>query len=208
MVAIAHRQITYTPSAGQIHVMMDLPLQGGIDQDETRWLDGFGGSYPGNLTGFQASNTDGTNKQNPRLIVAKWSNATDNATLTLSGSCTDIVHTSCQWLGDTGTLDPEMMQSVATGVLVNMAAHWVITNATAVVDAVDATGQFSEHDVVTTLEGAHIGTVKSVAATGITLTAVPPVQTNDDVELYKRTPLILKNVSGTTESVVLLMLVV
>tara|TARA_R110002167_G_scaffold133183_1_gene317913 strand:+ start:61 stop:684 length:624 start_codon:yes stop_codon:yes gene_type:complete len=207
MVAITKRQITYTPSAGQIHVMMDLPLQGGVDQDETQWLDGFGGSYPGSLTGFKASNSDGSNKFNPRLIVAKWSNATDNATLTLSGSCTDIVHTSAQWLGDTGTLDPEIMQSIATGQAVDMAAHWVITDAVGIVDGT-ASVTLAEHDVLTTLEGAHIGTIKEFTATSITLTEVPPVQTDDDVALYVRTPLVLKNVSGTTESVVLMMLVV
>lgn len=209
MAAITHRQITYTPSAGEIHVMMDLPLQGGVDQDKTKWLDGFNGAYPGSLTGFQASNSDGTGQvHNPRLIVAKWSNATDNATLTLSGSCSDIVHTSCQWLGDSGSLDPLMMQSVATGVLVNDASHFLTSESSVIVDSVDATTQFSVDDVITTLEGAHIGTIKELTATLITLTGNTPVQTNDNVELYKRTPLILKNVSGGTESVVLMMLVV
>ena len=208
MVAITKRQITYTPSAGQIHVMMDLPLQGGVDQDETQWLDGFGGSYPGSLTGFKASNSDGSNKFNPRLIVAKWSNATDNATLTLSGSCSDIIHTSAQWLGDTGTLDPELMQSVATGVLVNDGSNWLVSQATVPVDTVDALTQFSIGDVITTLEGAHLGTIESLTATQIDITENTPVQTANNAELYKRTPLILKNVSGTTESVVLMMLVV
>jgi len=209
MAAVTYRQITYTPSAGEVHVMMDLPLQGGVDQDKTKWLDGFNGAYPGSLTGFQASNTDGSGEvHNPRLIVAKWSNATDNATLTLSGSCSDIVHTSCQWLGDSGSLDPLMMQSVATGVLVNDGSHFLTSESSVAVDTVDATTQFSAGDVITTLEGAHIGTIKELTATLITLTENTPVQTNDNVELYKRTPLILKNVSGTTESVVLMMLVV
>ena len=209
MVAVEHRQITYTPSAGEIHLMMDLPLQGGVDQDKTKWLDGFNGTYPGSITGFQASNTDGSGQvHNPRLIVAKWSNATDNATLTLSGSCSDIVHTSCQWLGDSGSLDPLMMQSVATGVLVNDGSHFLTSESSVAVDTVDATTQFSVDDVITTLEGAHIGTIKEVTATLITLTGNTPVQTNDNTELYKRTPLILKNVSGGAESVVLMMLVV
>tara|TARA_R100000353_G_scaffold27718_1_gene23319 strand:- start:809 stop:1378 length:570 start_codon:yes stop_codon:yes gene_type:complete len=189
--------------------MMDLPLQGGVDQDKTKWLDGFNGAYPGSLTGFQASNTDGSGEvHNPRLIVAKWSNATDNATLTLSGSCSDIVHTSCQWLGDTGSLDPLLMQSVATGVLVNDGSHFLTSESSVAVDTVDATTQFSAGDVITTLEGAHLGTIKELTATLITLTENTPVQTNDNTELYKRTPLILKNVSGNTESVVLMMLVV
>jgi len=209
MAAVTYRQITYTPSAGQVHVMMDLPLQGGVDQDKTKWLDGFNGAYPGSLTGFQASNTDGSGEvHNPRLIVAKWSNATDNATLTLSGSCSDIVHTSCQWLGDTGSLDPLLMQSVATGVLVNDGSHFLTSESSVAVDTVDATTQFSAGDVITTLEGAHLGTIKELTATLITLTENTPVQTNDNTELYKRTPLILKNVSGNTESVVLMMLVV
>ena len=209
MAAITYRNLTYTPSAGEIHVMMDLPLQGGVDQDKTKWLDGFNGAYPGSITGFHASNTDGSGQvHNPRLIVAKWSNATDNATLTLSGSCSDIVHSSCQWLGDSASLDPLMMQSVATGVLINDGSHFLTTESSVVVDAVDATTQFSVDDVITTLEGAHLGTIKELTATLITLTGNTPVQTNDDVELYKRTPLILKNVSGGTESVVLMMLVV
>jgi hypothetical protein len=209
MAAITYRNLTYTPSAGEIHVMMDLPLQGGVDQDKTKWLDGFNGTYPGSITGFQASNSDGSGQvHNPRLIVAKWSNATDNATLTLSGSCSDIVHTSCQWLGDSASLDPLMMQSVATGVLINDGSHFLTSQSVATVDTVDATTQFSAGDVITTLEGAHLGTIKELTATSITLTGNTPVQTNDNTELYKRTPLILKNVSGGTESVVLMMLVV
>jgi len=208
MVAITHREITYTPSAGEVHITMDLPLQGGVDQDSTLWLAGAASGYPGGLTGFQPRQTDGSNVFNPRIVALKWSNATDNATLTLSGQCTDIIHTSCQWLGDSASLDPCMMQSVATGVLVNDGSHWLVSEDSVAVDTVDATTQFSAGDVITTLEGAHLGTVKSVTSVLITTTANTPVQTNDNAELYKRTPLIIKNVSGGPESIQLLMLIV
>ena len=139
MVAITHRGVTYTPSAGEVHVTMDLPLQGGVDQDSTLWLAGAASGYPGGLTGFAARQTDGSNVHNPRIVALKWSNATDNATLTLSGACTDIIHTSCQWLGDSASLDPCMMQSVATGVLVNDGSHWLTSEKSVAVDTVDAT---------------------------------------------------------------------
>ena len=204
-----YRGITYTASAGHVHVMMDLPLQGGVDQDKTAWLDGnAGGDYPGSLTGFLANNADGNKVHNPRLVVAKWSTATDNATLTLSGECSDIVHTSCQWLGDTGSLDPLLMQSVATGVLVNDGSHWLTSEKACVVDTVDATTQLSKGDVLTTLEGEHVGTVDEVSALEVVLTENAAIQQNNNADLHKRTPLILKNVSGTTESMVLMMLIV
>ena len=208
MAAITHREITYTPSAGEIHVMMDLPLQGGVDQDSTTWLAGAASGYPGGLTGFNPRQSDGSNVFNPRLIVAKWSNATDNATLTLSGQCTDIIHTSAQWLGDTASLDPCLMQSVATAVAVNDGSHWLTSESSIAVDAVDATTVFSIGDTITTLEGAHLGIVKEVSALLITTEENTPVQTNDNALLFRRTPLILTNVSGGTESVVLMMLVV
>jgi hypothetical protein len=101
-----------------------------------------------------------------------------------------------------------MMQSVATGVLINDGSNFLTSQSVATVDTVDATTQFSAGDVITTLEGAHLGTIKELTATSITLTGNTPVETANNTELYKRTPLILKNVSGGTESVVLMMLVV
>tara|TARA_R100000234_G_scaffold120124_1_gene105669 strand:- start:39411 stop:40037 length:627 start_codon:yes stop_codon:yes gene_type:complete len=208
MAAVTQRGITYTPSAGHVHMMMDLPLQGGVDQDSTVWLAGAASGYPGALTAFQPRQTDGSNVFNPRLVVLKWSGSTDNATLTLSGDCSDILFTGSQWLGDTGSLDPTIMQSVATGVLVNDGSHWLTSESSVAVDTVDATTQFSIGDVITNLEGHHLGTVETVAANLITTTANTPLQSNDNTELYKRTPLILKNVSGGTESVVLMLLIV
>jgi len=93
-----HRGITYTGTGTfTITVNSDLGLQGGVDQDETRWLDGAAGAagdYPGALTGFQATNTDTTNigKRNPRLVCLSLNSAlADGNTLTLSGEVSKIV---------------------------------------------------------------------------------------------------------------------
>ena len=98
MGAITHRGITYTLSSGVDPVMnLDLQLQGGVDQDETRWLDGAAGAagdYPGALTGFQATNTDTTNigGRNPRLAMLTLpSGVAEGSTLTISGEVSKIV---------------------------------------------------------------------------------------------------------------------
>ena len=68
-----------------------------VDQDETGWLSGAGaaaGSYPGVLTGFQATNDDTINvgTRNPRLIMLTLNAAiADTNTLTLSGQVSKIV---------------------------------------------------------------------------------------------------------------------
>lgn len=98
MAALTHRGITYTLSSSPTPVMnLDLQLQGGVDQDETRWLDGAAGAagdYPGALTGFQATNTDTTNigGRNPRMILLTLpSGVADTSTLTLTGEVSKIV---------------------------------------------------------------------------------------------------------------------
>jgi hypothetical protein len=98
MGAITHRGITYTLSSSVDPVMnLDLQLQGGVDQDETRWLDGAAGAagdYPGALTGFQATNTDTTNigGRNPRLAMLTLpSGVAEASTLTLTGEVSKIV---------------------------------------------------------------------------------------------------------------------
>ena len=72
---------------------LDLQLQGGVDQDETLWLDGQAtAGYPGNLDGFQATNTQVAERHNPRLIMLTLdANVTEAATLTLSGECSKII---------------------------------------------------------------------------------------------------------------------
>lgn len=201
MVAKTHRGITYTSSAGGVDVLMDLPLQGGVDQDETAWL---GSTYPGALTSFEPRQTDGTNKFNPRLVVVHWSTATDNATLTLSGQVSEIMHASCQWAESNAA--PGLSQHAASGVLINDGSHFLTSEATVAVDTVDATTEFSVGDFVLDAEGAIVGTLTAVGATSITLAENATVQMNDNAALHKRTPLVLTNTSGTTESVTLLLL--
>jgi hypothetical protein len=180
---------------------MDLPLQGGVDQDETIWL---GANYPGSLDSFEAKQVDRTNKFNPRLVVVHWSTATDNATLTLSGQVSEIMHASCQW-SETNAA-PGLSQHAASGVLINDGANLLTSESTVAVDAVDATTQFSVGDFVLDANGAIVGTLTAVGATSITLAANATVQMNDDAPLHKRTPLVLTNTSGSTESVTLLLM--
>ena len=93
MAAITHRGITYTLSAGTPTMNLDLQLQGGVDQDETLWLDGQStDGYPGNLSGFQATNTQVAARHNPRLVMLSLdASVSEAATLTLSGECSKII---------------------------------------------------------------------------------------------------------------------
>ncbi len=93
MAAITHRGITYTLSAGTPTMNLDLQLQGGVDQDETLWLDGQAtAGYPGNLDGFQATNTQVVDRRSPRLVAVTMNSAlAEGETLTLSGSCSKIL---------------------------------------------------------------------------------------------------------------------
>jgi hypothetical protein len=202
-----HRQITYTTSGNAgIDVLLDMPLQGGVDQDKTEWLNGnSGGSYPGSLTGFNASNSDGSKIHNPRLLVVHVSTMANDETLTLSGECTEIMHTSCQWAEAAAAAG--LSQHVASGVLVNDGSHLLVSESTVAVDTVDATTQFSVGDFVLNAEGAIVGTLTAVGATSLTFAANATVQVNDNGALHKRTPLVVKNTTGSTESVTLMMLV-
>jgi len=80
-------------SAGTPTMNLDLQLQGGVDQDETLWLDGQStDGYPGNLSGFQATNTQVAARHNPRMIMLSLAaDVTEGATLTLTGECSKIV---------------------------------------------------------------------------------------------------------------------
>lgn len=88
MATVTHRGITYTTSGtATIAVNLDLPLQAGVDQDDTTWLT----SYPGALTTFQPRQSDGSNRHQPRLVCLELGNLADAETLTLSGDCNVIL---------------------------------------------------------------------------------------------------------------------
>tara|TARA_R100001510_G_C7504464_1_gene106764 strand:+ start:145 stop:570 length:426 start_codon:yes stop_codon:yes gene_type:complete len=94
MAATTHRGITYTGTGTYTQtVNFDMGLHAGSDQDETLWLDGNStDGYPGNLTGFTATNTQVTERRSPRLISLTLSDAlADTNTLTLSGECSKIL---------------------------------------------------------------------------------------------------------------------
>lgn len=89
MATTTHRGITYTTSgSATITVDLDLPLQAGVDQDETTWL---GANYPGALDSFEPRQTDGANRHQPRLVCLQLGNLADAETLTLSGDCNVIL---------------------------------------------------------------------------------------------------------------------
>ena len=88
MAATTHRGITYTSSgSATMQVQLDLPLQAGVDQDETTWLT----SYPGALTSFAARQTDGANRMQPRLVCLGVGALAEAETITLSGDCNVII---------------------------------------------------------------------------------------------------------------------
>ena len=88
MPTATHRGITYTSSgSATLSVALDLPLQAGVDQDDTTWLT----SYPGALTSFAARQTDGSNKMQPRLICLGVGALAEAETITLSGDCNAII---------------------------------------------------------------------------------------------------------------------
>ena len=94
MAATTHRGITYTTSgSATTTVNVDLGLWAGNDESETLWLDGQAtAGYPGNLDGFQATNTQVTDRRSPRLIAVTMSSAlAEGETLTLSGECSKIL---------------------------------------------------------------------------------------------------------------------
>ena len=92
MVTTTHRGITYTTSgSATITVDLDLPLQAGVDQDDTTWL---GPNYPGDnalTSSFGPQQTDRANRHQPRMICLQLGNLADAETLTLSGDCNLIL---------------------------------------------------------------------------------------------------------------------
>tara|TARA_R100000988_G_C4005804_1_gene172482 strand:+ start:1119 stop:1547 length:429 start_codon:yes stop_codon:yes gene_type:complete len=94
MAATTHRGITYTGTGTYTQtVNLDLGLWAGSDIDETLWLDGQAtAGYPGNLDGFQATNTQVVDRRSPRLVAVTMNSAlAEGETLTLSGSCSKIL---------------------------------------------------------------------------------------------------------------------
>jgi hypothetical protein len=88
MAATTHRGITYTSSgSATLSVQLDLPLQAGVDQDDTTWLT----SYPGALTSFAARQTDGANRISPRLVCLGVGALAEAETVTLSGEANAII---------------------------------------------------------------------------------------------------------------------
>tara|TARA_R100001377_G_scaffold77439_2_gene54709 strand:+ start:779 stop:1210 length:432 start_codon:yes stop_codon:yes gene_type:complete len=91
---LVNRGITYICNGtATTTVNLDLGLWAGVDQDETLWLDGQStDGYPGNLSGFQASNTQVVDRRGTRLIALSMSGAlADTNTLTLSGDVSKIL---------------------------------------------------------------------------------------------------------------------
>ena len=74
-----------------VSILADLSLHGGSTTDQTGWLSGQGaaaGTYPGAITGFQATNTETTNQSGGSLRMITIQYDKDHAsadTLTLSG---------------------------------------------------------------------------------------------------------------------------
>ena len=62
-----------------LDVLADVDMRQGTPVDETDWLKGYGGTYPGGLSGFNASNTDGSEAGSLRLITLQFDVETANA---------------------------------------------------------------------------------------------------------------------------------
>ena len=92
--SITNNGITYACNgSATTAINLDLGLWSGVPVDETLWLQGQStDGYPGNLTGFQASNTQVVERHNARLISLSMSDAlADTNTLTLSGNVSKIL---------------------------------------------------------------------------------------------------------------------
>lgn len=96
MAATTHDGITYTPGSGdpvEFTADLTLDLYAGTPGDNTDWLDGnAGGSYPGSLTGFLASNSDGNAVGGAKLVCGQFTTALVNdETVTLTGDATRVL---------------------------------------------------------------------------------------------------------------------
>tara|TARA_Y100000004_G_C8918238_1_gene414134 strand:- start:758 stop:1189 length:432 start_codon:yes stop_codon:yes gene_type:complete len=90
-----HRGITVTTSgSATINIDYDLPLQAGVDQDDTTWLTDYpgGAGTPANaLAPFSARQTDGANRMQPRLLCLTLGNLAEAETITFSGGVNVIL---------------------------------------------------------------------------------------------------------------------
>tara|TARA_R100001443_G_scaffold71178_2_gene79499 strand:- start:6451 stop:6915 length:465 start_codon:yes stop_codon:yes gene_type:complete len=78
---------------GTVSVLLDLDMRTGTPVDETGWLSGnTGGSYPGSLTGFTASNADGNAVGSMRLVTIAFTLAdAAEQTMTISAGASKII---------------------------------------------------------------------------------------------------------------------
>ena len=78
---------------GTVSVLLDLDMRTGTPVDETAWLNGnSGGSYPGSLTGFNASNADGNAAGSMRMVTIQATLADANEqVMTISAGASKIV---------------------------------------------------------------------------------------------------------------------
>ena len=86
--------ITYTSSGSAVFTeSFTLDLYAGTEGSDTNWLDGnAGGSYPGSLTGFVASNSDGNAVGGAKLVCGQFTTKLVNdETITLSGDATRVL---------------------------------------------------------------------------------------------------------------------
>lgn len=104
--------ITYTYASGASAVtgILDLDMRTGADVDQTRWLDGAGGSgsgvansYPGSLSGFTATNDDSINGAGGSLRMLVF-DVTCNSTGTVTLSSTTITDSDSDGEDDGGVV--------------------------------------------------------------------------------------------------------
>jgi len=86
--------ITYTSSGSAVFTeSFTLDLYAGTEGSDTNWLDGnAGGSYPGSLTGFVASNSDGNAVAGAKLVCGQFTvKLVNDETITLTGDATRVL---------------------------------------------------------------------------------------------------------------------
>lgn len=77
-----------------VTIVTDIDMRQGTPVGETAWLDGYGasGSYPGSLSGFTASNSDGGANGSLRMVTLRAEGGTTTAgTITFSGVATKVL---------------------------------------------------------------------------------------------------------------------
>ena len=118
------------------------------------------------------------------------------------------MHASAQGLGAACATNINLAQSTAVGDATVAGAQ---SDITITVDdgsggASTAADNISIGDTVLDSEGGFIGVLAGVTSTVLTLEAAPGYTVADNTVIHKRTPLILKNETGTTESMMIKLL--